>query len=108
MHAGDEHLLVVGPVDGSYSAAFREITHGAPQKIMFQFAGARMLEAERLAALGVDPRHDVLDGPILPRRIHRLKKDEQRVAVRRVEELLLRAQLATCSARTFLYCSNDL
>jgi hypothetical protein len=40
---------------------------------MFQFLGARLLEAENLAALRINPRHDVPDRAILTGSVHRLK-----------------------------------
>src|SRR5271166_433902 len=61
MHAGDQDLLVIGPVENADPAAFRKVAAGAPEKVVLQFGVARMLEAEHLAALRVDSRHDVLD-----------------------------------------------
>jgi hypothetical protein len=49
---------------------------------------ARLLEADDLAALRVDPRHHVLDGAVLAGGIHRLKDQQQRVAVVRVQHVL--------------------
>jgi hypothetical protein len=48
---------------------------------MFQFAGAGMFEAENLAALGVDPRHHMSDGPVFSRCIHCLKDQQDSMAV---------------------------
>ena len=93
MHADDQHFLVVGSVEDADAPAFRQIARGAPEKIVLQFGGAGMLEAEYLAALRVDPGHHVPDGAVLSRRIHRLKDQQDGVAVGRVEKLLLRAQL---------------
>ena len=56
-------------------------------------AGAGMLEAEHLAALRIDPGHHVPDGAILSCRIHRLKDQQDGIAVGCVEKLLQRAQL---------------
>jgi hypothetical protein len=78
MDAGDQHLLIVGPVEDADPAPFRQIAGGAPEKIVLQFGGAGMFEAEYLTTLWVDPRHHMLDGAILPSRIHRLK--DQRTA----------------------------
>ena len=55
---------------------------------MLQFLGARLLEAEDLAALGIDAGHDMLDGPVLSRRVHGLENQEQGVAVVGVKEAL--------------------
>ncbi len=98
MHAHDQHLLIVGAVENADPAAFRKVTCGAPQEVVLQLRGARMLEAEYLASLGVDARHHMLDGAVLPRRIHGLEDQEHRVAVRRVQQFLAGAQLrnVTC------------
>jgi hypothetical protein len=45
----------------------------APEKIMFQLIGGRLFETENLAALRIDPRHDVPDRAILARSVHPLK-----------------------------------
>ena len=55
--------------------------------------GAGMFEAEHLAALRIDPGHHVPDGAVLSRRIHRLKDQQDGIAVGCVEKLLQRAQL---------------
>src|SRR5450432_64569 len=51
-----------------------------------------MLEAEDLAALGVDSRHDVLNRAVFSRRIHGLENLQYRVAVGGIEQLLLRTE----------------
>jgi hypothetical protein len=68
-------------------------TRGAPEKIVFQFVGAGLFETENLAALRIDSGHDVPDGAVLSGRVHPLKNQQQRIAVRRVVKLLQRAQL---------------
>ena len=73
MHANDQHFLVIGSVENADLPAFRQIAGGAPEKVVFQFGGAGMFEAEHLATLGVDPRHHMSDGAVFSRRIHRLK-----------------------------------
>ena len=93
MHADDQHLLVIGSVEDADPPAFRQIARGAPEKIVLQFGGAGMLEAEDLAALRIDPGHHMPDGAVLSRRIHRLKDQQDGIAVGRVEKLLQRAQL---------------
>src|SRR5579863_7689541 len=50
-------LTIRHSIEDPYSATLREITDGAPQEVMFQFAGVRMLEAEYLTASGIDPGH---------------------------------------------------
>ena len=54
----------------------------------------RLLERVHFASLGVDARHDVLDGAILACRIHRLKNYQHRPAILGVKTLLqLRQQV---------------
>jgi hypothetical protein len=93
VNADDQHLLVVGPVEDADPAALRQVARGAPEEVVLQLGGAGVLEAEHLAALRIDPGHDVPDGAVLPRRVHRLKDQQDRMAVRGVVELLLGAQL---------------
>ena len=93
MHAGDQNLLVIGSVEDADPAAFRQVAGGAPEKIMLQFAGAGMLEAEDLAALRIDARHHMPDGAVFSCRVHRLENQQHGMAIGRVEKLLLRAQL---------------
>ena len=102
MHADDQHLLVIGSVEDADPPAFRQIARGAPEKIVFQFGGAGMFEAEHLAALGIDPGHHVPDGAVFSRRIHRLKDQQDGMAVGCVEKLLLRAQLRNVLFQKFL------
>ena len=88
MHAGDQHLLVIGAVEDADPPAFRQFTGGAPQKIVLQFGDAGMFEAEHLAALWVDSGHHVLDGPVLSRCIHPLKDQQHGISVRCPQKLL--------------------
>jgi hypothetical protein len=70
--------------------AFRQMTVRAPEKIMFQFVGGRLFETENLAALRIDPGHDVPDGTVLAARVHPLKNQQQRIAVGGIVQLLQR------------------
>ena len=102
MHADDQHFLVIGTVEDADPSAFRQIARGAPEKIVLQFGGAGMLEAEHLAALRVDAGHHMPDGAVFSRRIHRLKDQQDGIAVGRVEQLLLRTQLRNVLLQKFL------
>ena len=73
MHANDQNFLVIGSVEDADLPAFGEIARGAPEKIVFQFGGAGMFEAEYLATLRIYPGHHVSDGAVFSCRIHRLK-----------------------------------
>ena len=102
MHADDQHFLVVGSVEDADPAALRQIARGAPEEVVLQFGGAGMLEAEHLAALRIDAGHHVPDGAVLSGRVHRLKDQQDGMAVGRVEKLLLRAQLRNMVSQKFL------
>ncbi len=93
MHAKDQDLLAVGAIEDADASARWEVTGRTPKKIMFKLGGAGMLEAENLASLRVDARHDVPNGAVLPSLIHSLNNDEDGVFVRRIEKLLLSAEL---------------
>ena len=81
---------------------------GAPQEIVLQFRGARMLEAEYLAALRIDAGHDVPDGAILAGGVHGLKNQQHRVAVGCVVKSLQRRLAPPRVLPGFLYCFFDL
>ena len=93
MHADDQHLFVIGSVEDADPPALGEIARGAPEKIVFQFGGAGMFETEHLATLGVDPGHHMPDGAVFSRRIHRLKDQQNGMAICGVEKLLLQTEL---------------
>ena len=93
MNADDQDFLVIGSVEDADPSASLQIARGAPEKIVFQFGGAGMLEAEHLAALRIDPGHHMPDGAVLARGVHGLKDQQDRMAVVGIEKLLLRAQL---------------
>ena len=63
-----------------------------PQEVVFQFLGTRMFETEDLAALGIDARHHMLNGAVLPGSVHRLKDQQHGIAVGRVKQALMSAQ----------------
>src|ERR1039457_3333633 len=69
---------------------------------MFQLAGARLSETGNLAALRIDPGHDVPDGAVLAGRVHPLKNQQQRIAVGRAVKTLQRAQLRNVFSDQFL------
>ena len=102
MHANDQHFLVIGPIEDADPPAFRQPAGRAPEKIMFQFFGARLFETEDLAALRIDPGHDVPDGAVLAGRVHRLKDQQHRIAVGRVVQALQLAQLLNAFVEQFV------
>src|SRR5207249_2538104 len=80
VHAHDQDLLVVRAVEDADTPALGEQARAAPQEIVLQLLGARVLEAVDLAALRVHPGHHVLDHAVLARGVHGLEDDQQRVA----------------------------
>src|ERR1700690_435867 len=92
VHANNEDFFIVGTIEDADPASFGKPTRRAPEKIMLQFFSARLFETENLTALRIDPGHNVPDGAVLACRVHRLKNNEQCVAIGRVVKLLQRAQ----------------
>ena len=89
MHAHDQDLLVVRTVEDADAPALGQALDVAPHEIVVEVFPRGLLEREHLASLRIDARHDVLDGAVLARRIHRLKHKQQGPAVLRVEHVLL-------------------
>src|SRR6266436_8816820 len=81
MDADNEHFLIIGSVEHTDSATFGQAQRCAPQEIMIEFRGARMLEAEDLTSLRIDPRQHVTDCSVFAGGIHCLKEEQQRVSV---------------------------
>ena len=69
---------------------------------MLQILGARLFETEDLAALWIDPGHDVPDGPVLASSVHCLENQQDRIAIRRVVQALQFAQLLDVSFEEFV------
>ena len=93
MHPNDEHLLVVRTVEDPDPPALGKPGCRAPKKVMLEFLGARLFEAEDLTAFRIDSGHDVPDRAVLAGPVHPLEDQQQRVPVGRVVEALERAQL---------------
>jgi hypothetical protein len=98
----NQHLFVIGSVEDADPAAFRQTLRATPQKIMLQFRGTRVFEAERLTALGIDAGHDVPDGTVLACCIHGLKNQQQRITIGRVVQVLQRAQFIHLFCQEFV------
>jgi len=81
MHADDEHVLVIGAIENADAPAFRQATVRAPEEVMFQLLGAGLFETENLAALRIDPGHDMADGTVLAGGIHPLENEQQGIGV---------------------------
>src|SRR5580693_5681253 len=93
MHAIDEHLLIIRAIEDADPASFRKPARGAPEEVMLELFGARLLETDNLTASRINSGHDVPDGAVLPGGIHSLEDQEQCVPIGRIMKLLQRAQL---------------
>ena len=93
MHPHHEHLLVVGSVEDADAAPCRHPAGHAPEEVVVEILGRRLLERGDLAPLRVDPGHDVLDGAVLAGGVEGLEDHEQRPGVAGPQELLLPGDL---------------
>ena len=67
MHANYQHFLVIGTIEHTDPSALGKAARRSPEKIMFQFFGARLFETEYLATLRVYSRHYVPNRSVFPR-----------------------------------------
>ena len=81
MHAGNQDLLVVGAVEDTDHPPLGQHLAGAPEEVVAELLGGRLLERLHLATLGIDTRHHVPDGPVLAGSIHGLEHDQEGVGV---------------------------
>ena len=93
MDPDHEHFLEVRAVEDTDPAALRQRLGVTPEKVVVEFLGRGLLEAEDLAALGIDARHHVLDRAILTGGIHGLQDNQDRPAIGGVEAILSFGQL---------------
>jgi hypothetical protein len=92
VNARHEHFLIVRPVEDPDAPPLREHLEVPPQVVVVEFLRRGRLETMHVAALRVQPGHDVLDRPVLPGGIHGLKNDQQRVRVLRIQLVLVLRQ----------------
>ena len=88
MDAKNQYVLVVRTVEDANPPAFGQTTRRTPEKVMFDFLGARLFETVNLAALGIHPGHNMADGPVFAGGVHSLENQQQRVAVGGIVQLL--------------------
>ena len=93
MHPNHQHFLVIRAVEDADPAALGKAARRAPEEIVIELFRAGLFETENLATLWIDARHDVTNGAIFARAVHALEDQQQRIAMRCVVKLLLRAQL---------------
>ena len=92
MNANHEHFLIVGSVEDPDAAPRGEPHRRAPEIIVLEFLGGRLLEGMDVCAFRADPGHHVFDDVIFPSPIHTLEHQQQGVAVLGVQELLQRLE----------------
>src|SRR5215469_12528949 len=92
VHPHDQDLLVIGAIEDTDSTALREAVRVAPEEVMTELLGRRLLEGEDLDALRIDSGHHVFDRAVLAGRVHALEDQQQRPTVLRVEQVLFLGQ----------------
>ena len=93
MDPDHQHFLVIRAVEDADPAALGQGPGVSPEEVVVELLGRGLLEAEDLAALGVDPRHDVLDRAVLAGGVHRLEDHQDRPGIGGVEPVLGLGQL---------------
>jgi len=91
--AGDQDVLVVRAVEDAEQARPGRGATDAPEEVVAELLGRRRLERLDADALGVEPAHHVLDGPVLAAGVHALEHDEHGAALLGPEPLLELLQL---------------
>jgi len=66
MHSNDKHFLIIGTIEDADPTAFGKAERRTPEKIMFQFLGARLLETVNITSLRIDPDMTCRMAPSLP------------------------------------------
>ena len=102
MDPDDQHFLVIRAVEDADPAALGQRPRVPPEEVVIELLGRGLLEAEDLAALGIDARHDVLDGAVLAGGVHRLEDDQDRPGIGGVEPILGLGQLGDVLGERFL------
>ena len=92
MHAHDEHLLVVRPVEDANLAAGRKLPGVTPEIVVIELLRRGDLEAVNADALWIDSAHHVTDRSVLAAGVERLQDHEHAVGVLRREAGLILGQ----------------
>ena len=88
MHPAHQHFLVIRTVEDADVAPLGQAAVDPPEIIVVQLLRRGLLEGVYLHALRVEAAHHVLDGAVLPRGIHGLKDQQQRLPVLSVKAVL--------------------
>ena len=73
MYANYQHFLVIGTIEHTDPSALGKAARRSPEKIMFQFFGARLFETEYLATLRIHSRHHMPNRTVFAGSIDTLK-----------------------------------
>src|ERR1700682_1272724 len=103
MDANHQHLFVIRPIEYPNVAALGQAARGSPKKIVLKLLLGWRLERINLAALGIHPRHHMLDGSIFSGRIHGLEDQQHRPAILGIE-LVLQLCQAKIALSQRLFC----
>lgn len=88
VHACDDHVLVVGAVEHGDAAQRGHHELVAPHEVVLAFGRRRRLERVHVDADRIESGHDVFDGGVLARGIHRLQHDQDGATRLRIQLLL--------------------
>jgi len=102
VHAHDEHILVVRPVEDRDLTEERRAQVDAPKEVVAQLFRRRNAERHNVDAARIQPADDVLDRPVLPRAVTALEDDQQAVLLRAPHQVLEHEQLVIDFAKTRL------
>ena len=86
--AGDDHVLILGPIENPDAPAAGERLIDAPQEIVIPLLDARLLESLHLHPRRIQRREDMIDGAVLARRVHGLQDHDEAVRILGVQLFL--------------------
>ena len=83
-----QYVFVIRTIEDADPTALGKAARSAPHKVVVQFFGARLFEAEHLATFRINAGHHMPNSAVLAGTVHTLKNQKQSVAMRRVMKLL--------------------
>src|SRR5262249_4516278 len=92
----------VATVKDTDAATFRQAPDATPHEIVIEILLRWSLEGKYLTTLRVDAGHNVLDRAVFPRGVYRLKDQQHRPAVLRVEHVLKLREYGNTHGKGFL------
>src|SRR5579862_1263433 len=88
MHAHDQNVLIVRPVENHYLAVSRRNLMRAPEEIMGELLLGGLLELKDGSPLRIESRKEMTNGAILSGRVEALQHNQQRLAGIRIKQIL--------------------